>query len=111
MAMIMITGLSHYAAYLFNRWHRGSDGKVPYERVEDKRPTVLGVEFGERVRFKRKLGSKQEQLGFDDLRRSSYLPALDHFLPHLERLPAPIFGKKWNPSHGVVVLVFLLEDL
>ena len=41
------------AAYLFNRLHQGTDGKVPYERIKGKRPTVLGVEFGEKVFWKR----------------------------------------------------------
>ena len=45
-----------------NRLHKGLDGKVPFERVRGKKPTVLGVEFGEKVLFKRKLGSKLEKI-------------------------------------------------
>merc|ERR1712217_65366 len=41
---------------------RGSDGKVPYERIKGKRPTVLGIEFGEKVMYKLKLGSKKEKI-------------------------------------------------
>eukprot|EP00973_Karenia_brevis_P041403 5728168-Karenia_brevis.AAC.1 len=37
-----------YAAYLYNRLHRGEDCKVAYERVKGKRPTVVGAEFGEK---------------------------------------------------------------
>ena len=40
-----------YAAYLYNRLSEGSDGKVPYERARGKKPTVLGIEFGEKVLF------------------------------------------------------------
>eukprot|EP00973_Karenia_brevis_P031596 4357729-Karenia_brevis.AAC.1 len=38
-----------YAAYLYNRLHRGEDGKVAYESVKGKKPTVVRVEFGEKV--------------------------------------------------------------
>jgi hypothetical protein len=49
-------------AYLFNRLHQGSDGKVPYERVKGKRPTTLGVEFGEKACWKRSLGNVEQKL-------------------------------------------------
>ena len=38
------------------------DGKVPYERMKGKKPTVLGIEFGEKVLYKVKLGGKLEKL-------------------------------------------------
>ena len=41
---------------------RGSDGKVAYERSRGKQPTVLGVEFGEKVLYKLKKGNKMEKL-------------------------------------------------
>eukprot|EP00973_Karenia_brevis_P000370 53305-Karenia_brevis.AAC.1 len=37
-----------YAAYLYNRLHRVDDGKVAYERIKGERPTVVGVDFGEK---------------------------------------------------------------
>eukprot|EP00973_Karenia_brevis_P075453 10480167-Karenia_brevis.AAC.1 len=37
------------AAYLYNRLHRGEDGKVPYERVKGKKPSVVVIEFAEKV--------------------------------------------------------------
>ena len=27
--------------------NHGGDGKVPYERIKGKKPTILGIEFGE----------------------------------------------------------------
>eukprot|EP00973_Karenia_brevis_P080283 11136127-Karenia_brevis.AAC.1 len=38
-----------YAAYLYNRLHKGEDGKVADERVKGQKPTVVGVESGEKV--------------------------------------------------------------
>ena len=58
----IVAFIPEYAAYLFNRLHQGTDGKVPYERVKCKRPTVLGVEFGEKVFWKRKLGNVKQKL-------------------------------------------------
>eukprot|EP00973_Karenia_brevis_P054306 7544908-Karenia_brevis.AAC.1 len=42
------TFIPAYAAYLYNRLHKGEDGKAAYERVERKKPIVVGVEFGEK---------------------------------------------------------------
>eukprot|EP00973_Karenia_brevis_P069477 9660845-Karenia_brevis.AAC.1 len=36
-----------YAVYLYNRLDRGEDGQVAYEGVKGKKPTVVGIEFGE----------------------------------------------------------------
>ena len=58
----IISYIPEYAAYLLNRLHKGQDGKVPYERVKGKKPTVLGVEFGEKVLFKKKRGNKLEKI-------------------------------------------------
>ena len=41
----IINFLPEYAAYLLNRLHQGDDGKVPYERMKGKKPTILGIEF------------------------------------------------------------------
>lgn len=35
------------AAYLLKRLHLGEDGKTPYERMKGKKPTMLGLEFGD----------------------------------------------------------------
>eukprot|EP00973_Karenia_brevis_P057921 8062920-Karenia_brevis.AAC.1 len=51
-----------YAAYLYNRPHKGEDGKVAYERVQEKRPTVVGVEFGEEVFYMRQRGARLEKI-------------------------------------------------
>ena len=40
----------------------GEDGKVPDERTKGKSPTVLGIEFGEKVMFKFELGGKLEKI-------------------------------------------------
>jgi len=47
---------------LENRLTQGVDGLVAYERVKGKRPTVLGVEFGEKVLYKKQVGSKMEKI-------------------------------------------------
>eukprot|EP00973_Karenia_brevis_P062889 8742648-Karenia_brevis.AAC.1 len=49
-----------YAAYLYNRLHRDDDGKVAYERVKGKRPTVVGIEFGEKGLYMRNGGSEDQ---------------------------------------------------
>ena len=48
--------IPEYAAYLVNRLNRGEDGKVPYERIKGKSPTILGIEFGEKLLHKKKKG-------------------------------------------------------
>lgn len=58
----IVAFIPEYAAYLLNRLHEGSDGKVPYERVRGKKPTVVGIEFGERVHYQLKKGSKMEKM-------------------------------------------------
>ena len=45
----IIAFIPEYAAYLMNRLHMGTDGKVPYERIKGKKPTILAVEFGQKV--------------------------------------------------------------
>ena len=53
----IVAYIPEYASYLLNRLHRGSDGKVAYERIKGKKPSVLGLEFGEKVLYKKKMGS------------------------------------------------------
>ena len=54
----IVAFILEYASYLHNRLHLGSDGKVPYERVKGKKPTVLGIEFGEKVLYTIQEGPK-----------------------------------------------------
>jgi len=49
-------------AYLLNRLGQGEDGKVPNERIGGKKPTILGLEFGEKVFYKLKRGLKLEKI-------------------------------------------------
>ena len=50
----IVAFIPEYAAYLENRLHQGQDGMVAYERIKGKKPTILGVEFGEKVMFKKR---------------------------------------------------------
>ena len=52
----LIAFIPEYAAYLINRLRKGEDGKTAYERVKGKRPSVLGIEFGEKVWYLKKKG-------------------------------------------------------
>jgi hypothetical protein len=58
----IVAFMPEFAAYGLNRLKVGLDGKVPYQRARGKRPTVLGLEFGEKVLFKLKLGAKMEKI-------------------------------------------------
>ena len=51
----IIAFIPEYAAYLTNRLHKWSDGKTAYERTRGKKPTVLGIEFGEKLLYLLKL--------------------------------------------------------
>ena len=54
--------LPEYASYLLNRLEVGKDGKTSYERTKGKKATVLGVEFGEKLFWKKKAGQKMEKI-------------------------------------------------
>jgi hypothetical protein len=58
----IVAFMPEYAAYLINRLGEGRDGKVPYQRIKGKVPTVMGLEFGEKVYFKKKHGNKLEKI-------------------------------------------------
>ena len=45
-----------HAPVILNKCEVGKDGKTSHERVEAKKTTLLGVEFGEDVLFHRRLG-------------------------------------------------------
>ena len=57
----IIAFIPEYAAYLLNRLLKGEDGKVGYERIKGKKPTIFGLEFGEKVLLS-KLGNKLKKL-------------------------------------------------
>eukprot|EP00973_Karenia_brevis_P051095 7095508-Karenia_brevis.AAC.1 len=52
----IVVFITAYAAYLYSKLQRGEDGKVAYERVKRKKPTVVGIEFGEKVLYRRAEG-------------------------------------------------------
>ena len=58
----IVAFIPEYAAYLMNKLFVGEDGKVAYERVKGKKPSVLGIEFGEKVLYKVKRGAKLEKI-------------------------------------------------
>ena len=46
--------IPEYVAYRLNRLGQGEDGKVQYERMKGKTPTILGIEFREKLLHKEK---------------------------------------------------------
>jgi hypothetical protein len=50
----LLSFIPEYAAYLLNRLQVWSAGRVAYERVKGKRPRILGLEFGEKVLYKKR---------------------------------------------------------
>ena len=58
----IIAFLPEYAAYLLNRFKKGEDGKVAYERLRGKKPFVYGLEFGEKCFYQLKGGSKMAKM-------------------------------------------------
>ena len=58
----IVSFIPEYVAYLLNRLSQGEDGKVPYERIRGKKPTILGLEFGEKLLYKIKRGPKLEKI-------------------------------------------------
>ena len=66
---------AEYASFLLNRLEDGNDGKTAYERVKGKSATVLGIEFGEKLLWKKKAQSKMDKIssrwGVRDLRWSA----------------------------------------
>ena len=54
--------MAEYAGYLLNRLEVGKDGKTAYERTKGKAASVLGVEFGEKLLWKKKAGQKMDKV-------------------------------------------------
>ena len=58
----IVTFIPDYAAYLMNRMEVSKDGKTSYERTKGKKPTILGIEFGEKLLYKVKPTQKMEKI-------------------------------------------------
>jgi hypothetical protein len=58
----LIAFLFEYAAYSMNRLRKGEDGKTAYERIQGKKPFVLGVEFGDKVWYLKGTGKTMNEL-------------------------------------------------
>ena len=58
----IVAFIPEYCAYLTNRFKVGSDGKVVYQRQRGKNPRPTGLEFGEKVLYKKHKGAKYEKL-------------------------------------------------
>ena len=79
----IVAFIPDYAAYLVNRLKKGEDGRVAYERCKGKKPTVMGVEFGEKLLFRKRTGQKMEKINerwqygiFVGIRRKSNEPMI-----------------------------------
>ena len=58
----IVTFMAECAAYMMNRLEVGQDCKTPYERVKGKAATLWGVEFGEKLLWRKWSGSKLDKL-------------------------------------------------
>lgn len=58
----IVTFLAEYSAYLLNRLEVGKDGKTAWERSRGKSGNVMGVEFGEKVMYKKKRKDKNAKM-------------------------------------------------
>ena len=53
--------IPEFAAFIINRLNVGKGGKTAAERCKGKRATVVGLEFGEKVLWKKVGGSRAEK--------------------------------------------------
>jgi len=58
----VVTFIPEYSAYVLNRLEVGKDGKTAYERTRGKKATVVGLEFGEKVLWRKKKANKMAKL-------------------------------------------------
>ena len=58
----IVAFMPEYASYVLNRLSVGQDGLVAYERIRGKKPTVLGLEFGEKLAYMKATGDKLNKL-------------------------------------------------
>ena len=49
----ILAWLVEFAGTVVNRYEVGRDGKTPYERLRGKQSRLIGLEFGEKVNFRR----------------------------------------------------------
>ena len=49
----ILAWMVEFAAVLVNRYEVGKDGRTPYERSWGKKSKLLGLEFGEKLNFRR----------------------------------------------------------
>ena len=101
----IVAFIPEYASFLMNRLCQGDDGKVPYERVKGKKPTVLGVEFGEKIMYKVKMGSKMGKINarweygiFVGVRKRSneLMVAIPEKILHVRSIKRIPFEKRWS---------------
>eukprot|EP00973_Karenia_brevis_P054117 7517766-Karenia_brevis.AAC.1 len=59
---MIVAFITQYAAYLYNRLHKGEDGEVGYERVKGRKPSVVGIEFGEKILYMKSKGVRLEKI-------------------------------------------------
>ena len=57
----VVTFMAEYSGYLLNRLEVGKDGKTAYERTKGKAATVLGIEFGEKLLWRKNAGQKMNK--------------------------------------------------
>ncbi len=58
----IVAFIPDYVTYLINRLSQGTDGKDAYERMKGKKPTVLGIEFGEKIFYRLKHTQKMQKI-------------------------------------------------
>ena len=58
----IVAFMPEYASYVLNRLAVGQDGLVAYKRIKGKKPTVLGLEFGEKLAYMKAKGNKLNKL-------------------------------------------------
>ena len=58
----VVTFIPEYSAYVLNRLEVGKDGKTAYERTRGKKATVVGLEFGEKVLWRKNKANKMAKL-------------------------------------------------
>ena len=58
----VVTFVVEYASYLINRLEVGRDGKTAYERTKGKSASVLGLEFGEKLLWRKKAQAKLDKI-------------------------------------------------
>ena len=58
----IVAFMSEYAGHLLNKLEVGKDGKTAYERVNGKSGSVLDIEFGEKLMWKKAAGVKMEKI-------------------------------------------------